>query len=99
MTTQEIKAIDARCLNDYLATLPNTDHRFFVTAVVEACGNGIKRKTFYNWKAGCCCIPSFCKAVIERLAERVVFPKELYDTDGDVRETQERQLDNESEMS
>ena len=70
MTTNEIKAMDARCLNEYLSTLPNTDHRFFVSAVVEACGNGIKRKTFYNWKAGCCCIPSFCKAEIERLAGR-----------------------------
>lgn len=82
MTTNEIKAMDARCLNEYLSTLPNTDHRFFVSAVVEACGNGIKRKTFYNWKAGCCCIPSFCKAEIERLAGRTVFPKELY-VDGD----------------
>ena len=57
MTTQQIKEIDSKCLNDYLATLPHTDHRFFVTAVVRACGEGIKRKTFYNWKAGCCCIP------------------------------------------
>lgn len=73
MTTNEIKAMDARCLNEYLSTLPNTDHRFFVSAVVEACGNGIKRKTFYNWKAE-----------IERLAGRTVFPKELYVDSDDV---------------
>ena len=26
MTTQQIKEIDSKCLNDYLATLPHTDH-------------------------------------------------------------------------
>lgn len=91
MTTQEIKAMDSKCLNEYLCTLPATDHRFFVSAVVEACGNGIKRKTFYNWKAGCCCIPSFCKAEIEKIAGRVVFPRELYVTDADVQAAQPRQ--------
>ena len=25
MTTQQIKEIDSKCLNDYLATLPHTD--------------------------------------------------------------------------
>ncbi|WP_304646371.1 hypothetical protein [uncultured Duncaniella sp.] len=91
MTTQEIKAMDSKCLNEYLCTLPATDHRFFVSAVVEACGNGIKRKTFYNWKAGCCCIPSFRKAEIEKIAGRVVFPRELYVTDADVQAAQPRQ--------
>lgn len=85
--------MDSKCLNEYLDTLPATDHRFFVSAVVEACGNGIKRKTFYNWKAGCCCIPSFCKAEIEKIAGRVEFPRELYVTDADVRAAQPRQTD------
>ena len=32
MTTQQIKEIDSKCLNDYLATLPHTDHRFIMFA-------------------------------------------------------------------
>lgn len=99
MTTQEIKAVDSRCLNEYLATLPNTDHRFFVSAVVEACGNGIKRKTFYNWKAGCCCIPGFCKKVIEELAGRTVFHEELYVSDADVSAAKAQPPVDEAEIS
>ena len=79
MTASQIREIDARCLNDYLATIPASDHRFFVRKVVNACGEGVKQKTFYNWKAGCCCIPDFCKKIIERIAGCTVFPPELYD--------------------
>lgn len=78
MTTTQIKQTDARCLNSFLETIPPSDRRFFINKVVEACGEGIKKKTFYNWKGGCCCIPEFCKRIIEEIAGCLVFPKELY---------------------
>lgn len=99
MTTQQIKEIDSKCLNDYLATIPNTDRRFFITAVVKACGEGIKRKTFYNWKGGCCCIPAFCKAEIEKIAGCVVFPKKLYADNADVQAAHPQNNGDEPELS
>ena len=81
MTASQIKAIDSQCLRDFIETLPPTDRRFFVNKVVDKCGQGISKKTFYNWKAGCCCIPDFCKRIIEEIAGITVFPKELYFTD------------------
>lgn len=78
MTNSQIREIDCKCLNDYLATIPQSNHRFFVKKVVAECGNGIKQKTFYNWKAGYCRIPDFCKDIIERIAGCRVFLRELY---------------------
>lgn len=78
MTNNQIREIDCKCLNDYLATIPQSNHRFFVKKVVAECGNGIKQKTFYNWKAGYCRIPDFCKDIIERIAGCRVFLRELY---------------------
>lgn len=83
MTTAEIREIDSQCLNDYLDTLSPSTRRYFITSVVEKCGIGIKKKTFYNWKAGYCCIPDFCKNIIESLAGVTVFPKELYYSEKD----------------
>ena len=78
MTNNQIREIDCKCLNDYLATIPQSNHRFFVRKVVAECGNGIKQKTFYNWKAGYCRIPDFCKDIIEKIAGCRVFLRELY---------------------
>ncbi|WP_289739808.1 hypothetical protein [uncultured Duncaniella sp.] len=81
MTNNQIREIDCKCLNDYLATIPQSNHRFFVRKVVAECGNGIKQKTFYNWKAGYCRIPDFCKDIIEKIAGCRVFLRELYSED------------------
>ena len=81
MNATQIKEIDSKCLKDYLYSLPSSDRRFFVTKVVENCGVGITKKTFYNWTAGSCCIPDFCKKEIEKAAGFTVFPKELYYTE------------------
>lgn len=78
MTNNQIREIDCKCLNDYLATVPQSNHRFFVRKVVAECGSGIKPKTFYNWKAGYCRIPDFCKDIIERIAGCKIFLRELY---------------------
>lgn len=78
MTTEQIKQTDAHCLNSFLLTISPSDRRFFITKVVETCGQGIKKKTFYNWKAGCCRIPDFCKKIIEEIAGCTVFPEEMY---------------------
>lgn len=82
MTNSQIREIDCKCLNDYLATIPQSNHRFFVKKVVTECGNGIKQKTFYNWKAGYCRIPDFCKDIIEKIAGCKVFLRELYSESG-----------------
>lgn len=81
MKASQIRIIDSQCLRDYLENLPPTDRRFFVKKVVDKCGGGINKKTFYNWKAGNCCIPEFCKKEIENIAGLTVFPKELYYTE------------------
>ena len=79
MTNSQIREIDCKCLNDYLATIPQSNHRFFVKKVVAECGNGIKQKTFYNWKAGYCRIPDFRKDIIEKIAGcKVISPRALF---------------------
>ena len=78
MTNRQIREVGCKCLNDYLATIPQSNHRFFVKQVVAECGNGIKQKTSYNWKAGYCRIPDFCKDIIEKIAGCRIFLRELY---------------------
>lgn len=85
MTTADTKRIDSKCLNDYMNSIPISNRRFFINKVVEACGQGIKKKTFYNWKSGCCRIPEFCKREIEKIAGLTVFPKELYSLEDQIK--------------
>lgn len=81
MTAAEIRSIDSQCLCDYMETIPPSNRKYFISSVVEKCGCGIKKKTFYNWKAGNCCIPDFCKRIIEEVAGVTIFPEELYYND------------------
>ena len=52
MTTYEIREIESKRLREYLQTLSTTEHRFFVSDVMEKCGRQMSKKTFYNWKYG-----------------------------------------------
>lgn len=73
MTTYEIREIESRLLREYLDTLSITEHRFFVTDVIEKCGRSFTKKTFYNWKYGLCRIPLFAKRIIEEVAGKEIF--------------------------
>lgn len=48
MTTYEIREIESKRLREYLQTLSTTEHRFFVSDVMEKCGRQMSKKTFYN---------------------------------------------------
>lgn len=73
MTNNEIKIIEAQLLNDYLATIPSCDRKYFIREVVRQCGNGVSAKTFYNWKYMSCRIPVFAKKIIESVAGKEIF--------------------------
>ena len=73
MTTYEIREIESKRLREYLQTLSTTEHRFFVSYVMEKCGRQMSKKTFYNWKYGMCRIPLFAKKIIEEVAGTTIF--------------------------
>ncbi|MBR6747216.1 MAG: hypothetical protein IKL83_07560 [Muribaculaceae bacterium] len=73
MNTYEIREIESKRLREYLETLSTTEHRFFVSDVIEKCGRGMSKKTFYNWKYGLCRIPLFAKKIIEETAGQTIF--------------------------
>ena len=78
MQKNQFKAIDALCLKLYFQRLPLADHSEFVTDVVERCGAPVTRKTFYNWRAGYCGIPTKYKKIIEKVAGEKIFHEHLY---------------------
>ena len=73
MTTYEIRAIESKLLRDHLDTISKTEHRFFVSDVMEKIGRSISRKTFFNWKYGQCRIPNFAKKAMEEVAGHEIF--------------------------
>ena len=73
MTTYEIREFESKRLRDFLESMSTTEHRFFVTEVMEKCGRNMSKKTFYNWKYGLCRIPLFAKRTIEEVAGKEIF--------------------------
>ncbi len=67
----DIKHIEATQLNAYLDTLSYRQRVEFVSAVVKSAG--VRRQTFFNWKAMVCRIPDFAKEIIEQVAGEPVF--------------------------
>ena len=67
----DIKHSEATQLNAYLDTLAYRQRVEFVSAVVKSAG--VKRQTFFNWKAMACRIPEFAKEIIEEVAGKPVF--------------------------
>lgn len=67
----DIKHREAAQLNAYLGTLSFWERVEFVSAVVKAAG--VKRQTFFNWKAMACRIPDFAKEIIEHEAGACIF--------------------------
>jgi hypothetical protein len=73
MTTNEIKIVESRRLNEFLEQIPRSDRKYFIHKVVEACGTTVSYKTFNNWRYMSCRIPIFAKRVIEEIAGKQIF--------------------------
>lgn len=73
--TNDIKHKDATQLCVYLNNLNYSERIAFVTDVVDA--TGINRRTFFNWKYMCCCIPKWAKEKMEGIAGCTIFSKEI----------------------
>lgn len=71
MTNNDIKHREATQLNYFLDTLTYRERVEFVTCVVKRVG--IKRQTFFNWKAMACRIPDHAKKIIEQEAGERIF--------------------------
>ncbi len=67
----DIKHREARQLNAYLDTLTYRERVEFVSCVVKIAG--VKRQTFFNWKAMACRIPERAKQIIENEAGVCIF--------------------------
>lgn len=67
----DIKHKEATQLNAYLDTLTYRERVEFVSCVVKVAG--VKRQTFFNWKAMACRIPEHAKEIIENEAGECIF--------------------------
>jgi len=67
----DIKHREATQLNAYLDTLTYRERVEFVSCVVKVAG--VKRQTFFNWKAMACRIPARAKEIIESEAGHTIF--------------------------
>lgn len=67
----DIKHMEATQLNVYLETLTYRERVEFVSCVVKVAG--VKRQTFFNWKAMACRIPEHAKEIIENEAGECIF--------------------------
>lgn len=72
MENNNHKYNDALYLTIYLDTLDRKSRAAFIKYVALTCN--VSRNTVYSWRYMCCRIPDKAKHIINRLADRNVFP-------------------------